>query len=224
MGNNSKEPREFDAIKGGQAPAPLGSAVLGGIEGLRQRFVAGNEQVRLDAVVNAPIYGDEGLDILVKALQDASLQVRVNAYKILKQSNQALEETTKGIRLNIGDKIYCVYLSSLSYGDDWYYLSDAIHYIDDEDEDYYDYEKESEQNLFYKPQPDDEDGYLHYITALKYNEKSVTEEDLHPIFLSPHIYKDKAEEVASNLHRKDFYKFTMSMDQFLNKITTVKTN
>lgn len=55
MGNNFKEPREFDAVKGGQVPPPVGGTVLGSIEGLSQRFVTGNEQVRLDAVVNAPI-------------------------------------------------------------------------------------------------------------------------------------------------------------------------
>lgn len=174
MDINSKDPKEFDAVLGGEAPPPFTGAILGGIEGLYQRFASVLEQARLDALADALKYGNEGVDILVKALKDASLQVRVNAYKILKQSNQALEETSKGIRLNIGDKIYCVYLSSLSYGDDWYYLSDAIHHIDNEDEDYYDDEKESEQNLFYKPQLDDKDGYLHYITALKYNEKSIT--------------------------------------------------
>ncbi|BDA75439.1 hypothetical protein CAL7716_096050 [Calothrix sp. PCC 7716] len=63
MANNFKQPREFDAVKGGQVLSPVSGAV-NGIEGLRQRFVIGNEQVRLDTVVKATTYGDEGLDIL----------------------------------------------------------------------------------------------------------------------------------------------------------------
>ena len=63
MANSSQEPGKFDAVKGGQVPPPISGAV-NGIEGLRQRFVIGNEQVRLDTVVKATTYGDEGLDIL----------------------------------------------------------------------------------------------------------------------------------------------------------------
>ncbi|RUS95873.1 hypothetical protein DSM106972_088860 [Dulcicalothrix desertica PCC 7102] len=217
MPKNSEEPRKFDAVKGGQVPPPVSGAVLGGIEGLRQRFATGNEQVRLDAVTNASIYGDEALDILVKALKDASLQVRVKAYQILKELNQAESETAKGIRLNIGDKIYCVYLSSLSYGDDGYYVRDAIDDIDDEDEDYDEYEERSEKNLLYKPQLDDGEGYAHYIAALKYNEKSITEEDYRPVVISPHIFREEAEEAAEILHRKRllqvYYEYGMIYEQ-----------
>ncbi|BDA75442.1 hypothetical protein CAL7716_096080 [Calothrix sp. PCC 7716] len=69
MANSSQEPGKFDAVKGGQVPPPISGAVLGGIEGLRQRFATGNEQIRLDTVTNASTYGDEALDILVKALR-----------------------------------------------------------------------------------------------------------------------------------------------------------
>ncbi|MBW4600830.1 MAG: hypothetical protein KME29_14825 [Calothrix sp. FI2-JRJ7] len=69
MTNNSQEPEKFDAVKGGQLPAPFDGAVLGGIEGLYQRFAAGDEQVRLNAVVNSPTYGNQGLDILVTFLR-----------------------------------------------------------------------------------------------------------------------------------------------------------
>ncbi|MBW4600835.1 MAG: GUN4 N-terminal ARM-like repeat domain-containing protein [Calothrix sp. FI2-JRJ7] len=202
MGNNSKEPREFDAVKGGQAPPPVDGVVLGGIEGLRQRFVTGNEQVRLDVVINALIYGDEGLDILVKALKDASLQVRIKAYQILKQSNQAESETAKGLRLNVGDKIYCVYRSSLSYGDDWYYLVDSINDYDDED--YYD---EDEKYEPYEPLSNDEDGYLHYITDIKDNINTQNpyywaDDYNKPSLNSFHIDLNRAEETAKYLHRQ----------------------
>lgn len=202
MGNNSKEPKEFDTVLGRQVPPPVTGAVLGGIEGLRQRFASVNEQVRLDAMANALNYGDEGIDILVQALKDTSLQVRVRAYEILKQSNKAELEIQSGIRLNVGDKIYCVYRSSLYYGDDWFYLRDTIHGIEDEDEDYYEYEEESEENLFYKSQSDDGDGYAYYITSVKENKEYFTSEYYKPVFISPHISKQEAEKAAEILHRK----------------------
>lgn len=202
MAKNPRKPREFDAVLGGQVSPPISGAVLGGIEGLHQRFADLQEQVRLDALADALSYGNEGINILVKALKDASLQVRVSAYKILKQLNQALEETAKGVRLNVGDKIYCVYRSSLYYGDDWFYLRDTIHGIEDEDEDYYEYEEESEENLFYKSQSDDGDGYAYYITSVKENKEYFTSEYYKPVFISPHISKQEAEKAAEILHRK----------------------
>lgn len=215
MGNNFEEPREFDVVKGGQAPPPVSSAVLGGVEGLRQRFVTGNEQVRLDAVVNAPIYGNEGLDVLVKALKDASLQVRIKTYQILKESNQALEETAKGLRLNVGDKIYCVYSSSLSYGDDWYYLIDYIHDYYDED---YNNKCYGEYEL-YEPLLNGEDGYLHYITDIK--DKINIKNPYYwigycdqPSLNSFHVDINKAHEAAKCLHRQQL----IELDKKLGKI------
>lgn len=191
MANNSKEPKEFDAVLGRRVPPPVTGAVLGGIEGLHQRFASLNEQVRLDAVANASEYGDEGTDILIEALKDTSLQVRVSAYQILKHSNKALEEISKGIRLNIGDKIYCVYCSSLYYGDDWYYLKDSI---DQNDAAYKD-----EEQLFYQSQSEDEDGYTHYVTALRGTKKVLW---YYPVLKSLHISIDKAEKIADSLHIK----------------------
>lgn len=38
MTDNFNQPREDDAVKGGQTPAPEGSAVLGGLEGVKRRL------------------------------------------------------------------------------------------------------------------------------------------------------------------------------------------
>lgn len=214
MANSSQEPRKFDAVKGGQVPPPVSGAVLGGIEGLRQRFATGNEQVRLNAVVSASTYGDEGLDILVKALKDASLQIRVKAYQILKELNQALEETATGIRLNTGDKIYCVYLSSLAYGDDWYYLINSIDYYDEDDE-------EKGKDDFYEPLSDDEYGYLHYISDIKddTNTRSVShwvDDYDRPSLESFHIDINQAEETAKYLHRQRL----LELDEEIGNIDT----
>lgn len=215
MANNFQEPTKFDAVKGGQVPPPVNGAVLGGIKGLHQRFASLSEPVRLETVANASNYGDEGIDILVKALKDPSLQIRVKAYQILKQSNKAESETRLEIRLNIGDKIYSVYRSALSYGDDWYYFIDSID--DDEDEDEYDEEDEWNEDedkfQFYKPlSDDDEDGYLHYITdkkeTLEMNgilyERGYSYDK--PVLSSLHISIDKAETAAKSLHRQQLLK------------------
>ena len=61
-------------------------------------------------------------------MDDEEIEVRAKAFQIL--NNIDLEKANKsvidGIPLNIGDKVYCVYQSSLSYGDDWYYLDNEI--------------------------------------------------------------------------------------------------
>ncbi|GJD23961.1 hypothetical protein RIVM261_089170 [Rivularia sp. IAM M-261] len=188
MVKDSEEPRQFDAVKGGQVPPPLSGAVLGGIEGLRQRFASVNEQVRLDAVANASNYGNEGINILVKALNDTSLQVRVHAYKILKELNKAESEIRLGIRLNVGDKVYCVYYSLLYYGDDWYELQD---FINERDKD--------EQRRFYQRQSGYRDGYEHSITVLK-NKKPPCWYYGACELVSIYISRDKAEEAAKTLH------------------------
>lgn len=188
MVKDFEEPREFDVVKGGQAPPPVSGAVLGGIKGLRQRLTSDNEQVRLDAMANAANYGNEGIDILVKALKDTSLQVRVHAYKILKQLNQAESEIAKGIRLNVGDKIYCVYYSSLYYDDEWYELKDFI----------YEHDKDQER-LFYQRQSGYRDGYEHSIAVLNSGKRKPSYWYFCEL-ASIYIFRDKAEEAAKSLH------------------------
>ncbi len=38
MAENPNQPREYDAVKGGQAPAPVSGVVLGGLEGVKKRL------------------------------------------------------------------------------------------------------------------------------------------------------------------------------------------
>lgn len=40
MTNNQNEPREFDIVLGGEKPPPSQGAVLGGIEGVKQRLTS----------------------------------------------------------------------------------------------------------------------------------------------------------------------------------------
>ena len=83
MTNNPNQPREYDAVLGGQAPPPITAAVLGEIKGVKHRFASTLIEARMTAVNEALKYGDAGLDLVIKALQDESAQIQRSAYQLL---------------------------------------------------------------------------------------------------------------------------------------------
>ncbi len=85
MNNNPSQPREYDAVFSGHAPPPLDGAVLGGLEGVKNRLKSTVAKERAAALIEALRYGEEGLDLLVEALQDSSKQVRRFAFRLLRQ-------------------------------------------------------------------------------------------------------------------------------------------
>ncbi|MBW4694057.1 MAG: hypothetical protein KME27_20110 [Lyngbya sp. HA4199-MV5] len=124
------EPQNHDLVLGGQLPSPVSGAVLGGIAGLNRRFEQGNVIQKLVTLVQAAQYED-GLSLLYQALEHENLLVRAEAYTQLKaiafassvpSSFVASPILNRGIPLRVGDRIYAVYQSSVSYGDDWYYI------------------------------------------------------------------------------------------------------
>ncbi|MEG4105577.1 hypothetical protein [Microcoleus sp. S13_C5] len=54
MPDNSNQPREYDAVLGGQSQIPIAGAVLGGIAGVKQRFNSPSIESRIAAVKDAP--------------------------------------------------------------------------------------------------------------------------------------------------------------------------
>lgn len=88
MAENPNQPREYDAVKGGQAPAPVGGVVLGGLEGVKKRLANPVVEVRVEGLSEALRYGDAGLDFVIQARHEAR-QVEEAAYRLL------LQETTK---------------------------------------------------------------------------------------------------------------------------------
>ncbi|MGF1990595.1 MAG: STM4015 family protein [Nostoc sp. ZfuVER08] len=97
MTNNQNQPREFDAVLGGEAPPPIQGAVLGGIEGVRKRLVNADVEIRVAAVQDALNYQAEGLNLVIQSLQDSSRKVRQAAYNLLcyriePQVKQVLQE------------------------------------------------------------------------------------------------------------------------------------
>ncbi|MEG4343768.1 formylglycine-generating enzyme family protein [Microcoleus sp. A003_D6] len=84
MTKNQNQPREYDAVKGGQNPPPIGAAVLGGFLGVKSRLASPIVEVRIAALSEAMKYGDAGLDLIIGGLQNESMQVKLAAYSLLK--------------------------------------------------------------------------------------------------------------------------------------------
>ncbi|MFB2972285.1 hypothetical protein ACE1CD_25270 [Aerosakkonema sp. BLCC-F183] len=191
MAENSDRPTDFDAVLGGQTPPPVGGVVLGGMEGLRRRFAASIVEERVAVLSDALNYGDAGIDLLIEAMNDREIIVRVTAYKLLENVSaaKAKKAIARGIPLNIGDRIYSVYESDISYGDDLYYITDSINQY---------YEQE---HPLYKPGNEDGDQNLYYITnaedaMFKYYD------DCEPKLISRYLFKDSAEVEAQEIHQE----------------------
>ncbi|MEH1796874.1 MULTISPECIES: STM4015 family protein [unclassified Nostoc] len=88
MTDNQNQPRDYDAVLGGQSPPPVDGVVLGGIEGVKRCLSNPVTQVRVAALSEALKYGDAGLDVLIQALQDKSRLVQRFAYRVLKQKTE----------------------------------------------------------------------------------------------------------------------------------------
>ncbi len=88
MSDHQNEPREYDAVLGGQSSIPVNAAVLGGIPGVKSRLVSPAVEVRITALSEALKYGEAGLDLIIQALHDESMQVNFAAYSLLKDRNE----------------------------------------------------------------------------------------------------------------------------------------
>ncbi|WP_445241783.1 formylglycine-generating enzyme family protein [Microcoleus vaginatus] len=88
MPSDRDRPREYDAVKGGQNSIPVGAAVQGGIAGVKTRLPLPSVEARIAALSEALKYGDAGLDLILGALQDESVQVKLAVYSLLKDRNE----------------------------------------------------------------------------------------------------------------------------------------
>ena len=69
MSENPRQPRPDDAVLGGQTQPPMYGAVLGGIEGVKQRLETGNLEEKKTALQDALKYGDKGIEVLFGILE-----------------------------------------------------------------------------------------------------------------------------------------------------------
>ncbi|GET35872.1 formylglycine-generating enzyme family protein [Microseira wollei] len=88
MAENPNQPKEYDAVLGGQNSPPIYAAVLGGIEGVKKRLASPVVEVRIAALSDALKYGEKGLNLVLQALQDESMQMKFAAYSLLKDRQE----------------------------------------------------------------------------------------------------------------------------------------
>lgn len=88
MPDQQNQPREFDAVLGGKAPPPVDGVILGGIEGVKHRLNSSNIQAQTAALSEATNYGDIGLELVVQALKNQSVYLRISAYSLLKHRSE----------------------------------------------------------------------------------------------------------------------------------------
>jgi COMPASS component SWD3 len=85
MAENPQQPREFDAVLGGEVPPPLDGVVLGGLEGVKRRLASRDIQQQIISLKDALNYGEKGLDVVINALQSESSHIQSTAYTLLKK-------------------------------------------------------------------------------------------------------------------------------------------
>jgi WD40 repeat protein len=83
MVNESSQPKPGDAVLGGNNPPPINAAVLGGIEGAKQRCASTDFQARIAGLREAVKYGEAGIELLLHGLKDEVSEVAWVAYSLL---------------------------------------------------------------------------------------------------------------------------------------------
>ncbi|WP_445637597.1 hypothetical protein NSTC745_02737 [Nostoc sp. DSM 114161] len=97
MAKKQNQPREYDAVLGTQNSAPVGSVILGGLEGVKSRLKSVDIEVQIAALKEALNYGEAGLDLVIQAWQYESGKLKWAAYSLLRHREevrvkQALQE------------------------------------------------------------------------------------------------------------------------------------
>jgi formylglycine-generating enzyme required for sulfatase activity len=88
MTENPNQPREYDAVLGGESQVPLGAAVLGGIPGIKIRLASPIVEVKVAALSEALKYAEAGLNLIIGAMQDESMAVKFAPYSLRKDRNE----------------------------------------------------------------------------------------------------------------------------------------
>ncbi|HEY9607796.1 formylglycine-generating enzyme family protein [Allocoleopsis sp.] len=86
---HSRQPKADDVVMGGEPSQPISGVVLGGLEGANRRLASTAIELRIAALSEALQYGDGGLDLVMAALDDESVQVQFAAYSLLKDRHEA---------------------------------------------------------------------------------------------------------------------------------------
>ena len=92
MSEESKQPREYDLVLGGDNPPPVDGLVLGGIAGIKRRLESNNIKIIKSALSDAIAYKDEGLELVINALYNTPQEIRQHAVNILRNHKTAKAE------------------------------------------------------------------------------------------------------------------------------------
>src|SRR4028118_1157907 len=88
MPDHPNQPQQYDGVLGEQTPIRAGSAILGGLEGVNRHLDSAVEEQRIAALSEALKYGEAGLDLVIRALQDESEKLRSAAYLLLRERTE----------------------------------------------------------------------------------------------------------------------------------------
>jgi hypothetical protein len=190
---SSPQNQDLVLVLGGQTPPPNLAAVLGGVDGLRERFSNFGSEQKLSALAEIASNGVSAIDFLINAFQDKELIVRAKAYEYLKELDTEPAQTAiaNGIPLFPGDCIYCVYELQVRYTDEYYYVIDRLPEAFLEAS-FYDLVKENYDF-------DDEE----WAEMSEEEKQDVIEEfkEYSPRLVSSHLNPREAQEVATRFHR-----------------------
>ncbi|BAU15489.1 pentapeptide repeat protein [Leptolyngbya sp. NIES-3755] len=189
------DPKPTDLVRGGAVPPPIDAVVLGGIDGLKARFGQAEIEQKRSILSAALQYGEEGLGLLWRGLEDDSLKVRSHSYFLLKSTGVKAPELEMGIPLRVGDRIYAAYQSAVAYGDDWYYIYNFLYY--EEDAEWF-----RENSSFYHSCITSGGGQFEYVSdAPEDNLEDVSDE---PHLIGFFIEQARAEQAAETAYRDKF--------------------
>lgn len=115
------EPKARDLVMGGVGPPPVNGVVLGGVAGLKARFEQADIEQKRSILSETVQYGEKGLALLWRGLEDGDLKVRSQAYFLLKSAGVNSPKLEPGIPLRVGDRICGVYQSCVQYNEESLY-------------------------------------------------------------------------------------------------------
>nr|WP_322714981.1 WD40 repeat domain-containing protein [Nostoc sp. ChiSLP03a]MDZ8216267.1 WD40 repeat domain-containing protein [Nostoc sp. ChiSLP03a] len=104
MAKKQNQPKQYDAVLGTQNSAPVGSVILGGLEGVKSRLKNVDIEAQTAALKEALNYGEAGFDLVIQAWQYESGKLKWAAYSLLRHREetrvkQALQEHNPWLKI-----------------------------------------------------------------------------------------------------------------------------
>ncbi len=116
MPDHPNQPQQYDAVLGEQTPIRAGSAILGGLEGVKRHLDSAVEEQRIAALSEALKYGEAGLDLVIRALQDESEKLQRAAYLLLRERTEPKVKQTlwEGVKRHLDSAVEEQRIAALS--------------------------------------------------------------------------------------------------------------